>query len=111
MKQNNFIIKYIYMKKLYLYLYLILALVAIYFYFSRYYITNFVEGYRNAQVYIGENPTQRHKLLLMNDDNSFGWHSVYEVGKIKLLNEDLNKLKFPYGNVYENVYQNAYNYS
>jgi len=65
-----------------LYLYIILALVAIYFLYS-YQNVNYVEGYRNARVYVGESPMPRQGLIFINNDN-FGMHSIYEVGTIKM---------------------------
>ncbi len=65
-----------------LYWYLILALVALYFYCYKYHSCSFVEGYRNAKVYVGESPMPRQSLIFMNDDN-FGINSIYEVGTIK----------------------------
>ena len=96
-----------------LYLYLILALTAIYFYCYEYHSCSFVEGYRNAKVYIGNNPMTRNHLLFMNDDSNFGWHSIYETGKIINSQEKASNNVFnsSYGNVYGGSYPGYYDYS
>jgi hypothetical protein len=98
-----------------LYLYLFLAFLIFYFYYI-YKRENYVEGYRDAKVYIGESDIPRNNLLFMND-KSFGWHTIYEVGKIdypekksKIINSD-NVYGLSYGGVYENNYTHYYNYS
>jgi len=112
MKQNNFIIKYIYMKNLYLYL--ILALIAIYFYCYQYHSCSFVEGYRNAKVFIGENPSfSRNNILFIDDDQNFGSDSIYETGRIRNPNapNDNNVYGSTFGNVYGTSYSGYYDYS
>jgi hypothetical protein len=93
-----------------LYLYLILALTAIYFYCYEYHSCSFVEGYRNAEVYIGQNlKSSNHNILFMNDDSNFGWHSIYETGEV--INPDNKKYPPIFGNVYGSSYAGYYDYS
>jgi hypothetical protein len=67
----------------------------------------FVEDYKNAEVYIGQNPkSSSYNILFMNNDSNFGWHSIYETGEI------INNKKSFNGNIYDslfcNVYENSY---
>ena len=64
-----------------LYFYIFLGLVALYFFYvqSTY---NYVEGYINAKVFIGEAPEPRNGLIYMNENN-FGSHSIYETGIVR----------------------------
>jgi len=93
-----------------LYLYLILALTAIYFYCYEYHSCSFVEGYRNAEVYIGQNPKlSNYNILFMDNDSNFGWHSIYETGELtKLTNKNDGR---NFGNVYGSSYVGYYDYS
>jgi hypothetical protein len=63
-----------------LYIYILLALVAI-FYCCKFYSCNFVEGYRNAKVYIGNIPVKSRNTFMKNDTN-FGSNSIFETGLI-----------------------------
>ena len=64
-----------------LYWYIILALVALYFYCYKYHSLNFVEGYRNAKVYIGNIQMESQPNFMENDTN-FGRNSIFETGLI-----------------------------
>ena len=98
-----------------LYIYIILAVISVYFYCYEYHNgCGFLEGYKNAEVYIGQNPkSSTHNILFMNNDNNFGWHSIYETGQIINSQQTLNKNIYDssYGNVYGNNYAGYYNYS
>jgi hypothetical protein len=63
-----------------LYWYIILALLAFYF-FNNYQNVNYVEGYRNTKVYIGNVPMVSEPNFMENDTN-FGSHSIFETGQI-----------------------------
>ena len=91
-----------------LYMYIILALIAIYFYCYKYHNCNFTEGYKNAKVYIGESPMPRNNLLFMNDDD-FGWHSIYEFGKLGNPAKN-SEYKGMYNLSYAGYYPGYYNY-
>ena len=86
-----------------LYLYIILALVALYFFYN-YQNVNYVEGYRNAKVYVGESSMPRQHLIFMNDDN-FGINNIYEVGTIKT---PYDKTSIDYYNSYQDSYPGYY---
>jgi hypothetical protein len=79
-----------------LYWYIILALIALYFFYN-YQNVNYVEGYRNAKVYVGESPMPRQGLLFMNNDD-FAMNSIYEVGTIRM----------PHNNDYTGYYPGYY---
>ena len=63
-----------------LYWYIILALIALYFLYS-FQNVNYVEGYKNAKVYIGNVPMESKSNFMENDTN-FGSHSIFETGQI-----------------------------
>lgn len=86
-----------------LYFYVFLGLIALYFFYiqSNY---NYVEGYRNAKVYVGESPGPRQSLIFMNDD-TFGINSIYEVGTIKM---PYDKNSIGYYNSYQDSYPGYY---
>lgn len=98
-----------------LYLLVFLALLLLYIIYNRYEQLNFKEGYRNAKVYIGESPIPRNNILFMNNDDTFGWHSIYEAGKIRNPQEQSNNnnniYNSSYSDVYEDSYASYYNYS
>jgi hypothetical protein len=99
----------------YLYAYLFLALLLLYFFISRYLFINFKEGYRNSHVYIGESPISRNSLLFLDNNDTFGWHSIYETGKIKypediFINSENSVYGLPLNNAYGSSYKNYYNY-
>jgi hypothetical protein len=86
-----------------LYIYLILALIAIYFFYHSF---NFVEGYKNAKVFVGSTPHSHNSLLFEN--NNFGSHSIYELGIIENpylgnINNMISK-----NNVYDSSFGNTY---
>jgi hypothetical protein len=66
-----------------LYWYIILVLVAFYFFYFFYIFqnVNYVEGYKNAKVYIGNVPMESEPNFMENDTN-FGSNSVFETGLI-----------------------------
>ena len=65
-----------------LYWYIILASIAFYFLYS-FQNVNYVEGYKNAKVYVGESPMPRQGLIFMNNED-FAINSIYEVGTIRI---------------------------
>lgn len=76
-----------------LYFYIFLGLVALYFFYvqSAY---NYVEGYRNAKVFIGKTLDPKNGLIYMNENN-FGSHSIYETGIVRKPNINIYANSYP----------------
>ncbi len=64
-----------------LYIYILLAFISLYFYCYKYHSCSFVEGYRNAKVYIGNAPIKIGTNFMENNTN-FGSNSIFETGLI-----------------------------
>ena len=86
---------------------LILLIFAIIFYYSNKNNNEYLikEGFRNSRVYLGDSPIKNNDFLYMNN-NDFGSHSIYEVGKIEYPNNNSYQTKYP--NYYSSYYADYY---
>lgn len=85
---------------------MILLIFAIIFYYSnKNNNQNLInEGFRDSKVYFGVTPIKRNNFIHMNN-NDFGSHSIYEVGRIEFPNNIYNG---EYPNYYPNYYSGYY---
>jgi len=103
---------------------IILVIFALFIFYSNSKISNTIEDYRveknvinnnnlenyrdrkrirDTKVFVGECPFRRSDFLLY-DDNDFGSHSIYEVGKISSTIQNHNNYPNNYSSNYANYY-------